>query len=89
MPVILATGAEIKATQTKKGVTAIHIPEWEDAVQVQDVDVDAVEPEVGASGDEVSKENDAKTVELRVTLNGTDGPREVDPKVNDSLLFKG
>ena len=90
---ILATGAEIKATQVKKGVAAIHIPEWElvkDAAQVQDADADGdvVEPEVGAAGDEVSKESDATTVELRGTLNGTAGLREVYLKVIDPLLFQ-
>ena len=38
----------------KKGVTTMHIPEWDlvkDAAQVRDTDVDVVDPEVGAAGD--------------------------------------
>ena len=55
---IRATGVEIKANQAKKGVTAMHILEWElvkDAAQIQDTDMDAVDPEMGAAGDEFSK----------------------------------
>ena len=51
--------------------------------------MDVVEPEVGATGDEVFKENGAITVALKATLNTTAGPKEVDPKANDHLLFQG
>ena len=50
--------------------------------------MDVVEPEVGVAEDEIFRENDATTVALKATSNATAGPNEVDPKVNDPLLFQ-
>ena len=51
--------------------------------------MDVVEPEVGAAGDEIFKENGATTAASKAPSNVTAGPKEVDPKANKPLLFQG